>query len=45
MCTKIVFLGTFFSLKNTMLLRYCISEGDRQVFHGDMILVMRVFTS
>ena len=24
-----------------MLLRHCISNGDRQVFHGDMIIVIQ----
>ena len=28
---------------NTMRIHFCISEGDRQVFHGDMIIVIRVF--
>ena len=28
-----------------MLLCYCISNGDRQAFHGDMIIVIRVFPS
>ena len=26
-----------------MRLHFCISDGDRQVFHGDMIIVIRVF--
>ena len=42
LCTKIIFLGTFF-FTNTMLLHICISDGDSQVFHGDMIIVIRVF--
>ena len=28
-----------------MRLRYCILNGDRQVFHGDMIVVKQVFPS
>ena len=28
---------------NTMRLHFCISDGDRQVVHGDMIIVIRVF--
>ena len=26
-----------------MRLHFCISDGDRHVFHGDMIIVIRVF--
>ena len=28
---------------NAMRLHFCISDGDSQVFHGDMIIVIRVF--
>ena len=30
---------------NTMRLHFCISDGERQVFHGEMIIVIRVFSS
>ena len=30
-------------LTNTMRLHSCISDGDKQGFHGDMIIVKRVF--
>ena len=30
-------------ITNTMRLYFCISDGERQVFHGDMIIVIRVF--
>ena len=36
------FMDTFFFTK-TMRLHFFISDGDRQVFHGDMIIVIRVF--
>ena len=42
LCTKIIFLGTFF-FTNNMRLHFCISDGDRHVFHGKMIIVIRVF--
>ena len=32
----------FFST-NTVRLYFCISDGDRQDFHGDLIIVIRVF--
>ena len=41
--TNIFFLGTLFFFTNAMRLHYCISDGDSQVFHGDMIIVVRVF--
>ena len=43
LCTKLIFLGTFFFFTNTMRLHFYISDGDRQVFHGDVIIVIRVF--
>ena len=36
-------LTDMFVYTNTMRLYFCISEGDRQVFHVDMIIVIRVF--
>ena len=36
-------LRDIFVLTSTMRLHFCISEGDRQVSHGDIIIVMRVF--
>ena len=36
-------LRDIFVFTNTMRLHFCISDGDRQVFHGDMIIVIRVF--
>ena len=38
LCTKIIFFFT-----NTMRLHFCISDGDRQGFHRDMIIDIRVF--
>ena len=35
-------MDTFFFTK-TMRLHFFISDGDRQVFHGDIIIVIRVF--
>ena len=32
-----------FVFTNTMRLHFCISDGDRQGFHGDMIIIIRVF--
>ena len=32
-----------FSLKNTMRLTFCISDVDKLVFHGDMIIIKQVF--
>ena len=43
LCTKIIFLWIFFFFTNTMRLLFCISGGDRHVFHGDMIIIIRVF--
>ena len=43
LCTKIIFLGIIIFFTNTMRLRFCISGGDRHVFHGDMINIIRVF--
>ena len=34
-----------FFFKTTMRLHFCILNGDRQVFHGDMIIIIRVFSS
>ena len=34
-------ISRFFT--NTMMLHFFISDGDRHVFHGDMIIVIRVF--
>ena len=34
----------FFFITNTMRLHFCISDRDRQVFHGDIIIVIRVFS-
>ena len=39
LCTKILFLRTFFSLQ----ILCGISDGDRQLFHGDMMIVIRLF--
>ena len=36
-------LRDIFVFTDTMRLHFCISEGDRQGFHGDMIIVIRVF--
>ena len=36
-------LRDIFVFTNTMPLYFCISDGDRQFFHGDTILVKRVF--
>ena len=36
-------LSDIFVFTSTMRLHFCISEGDRQVFHGDMIIVIRFF--
>ena len=36
-------LRDIFVFTNTMRLYFCISDGDRQVFHGDTIIVIRVF--
>ena len=33
------------SLKILIQLHFCISNGDKQGFHGDMIIVIRVFSS
>ena len=33
-----------FVFTNTMRLHFCISDGDRQGFHGDTIIVIRVFS-
>ena len=35
-------LRDIFFFTNTMRLYFCISDGDRKVFHGDMIIVIRV---
>ena len=37
-------LRDMFVFTSTMLLNFCISDGDRQVFHGDMIIVIQVFS-
>ena len=37
-------LRDIFVFTNTMRLYFCISDGDRQVFHGDTIIVIRVFS-
>ena len=36
-------LRDIFVFTNTMRLHFCISGGDRQSFHSDMIIVKRVF--
>ena len=36
-------LRDIFVFTNTKRLYFCISDGDRQVFHGDTIIVIRVF--
>ena len=36
-------LRDIFVFTNTMRLYFCISDGDRQVFHSDTIIVVRVF--
>ena len=36
-------LMDMFVFTNTMLLYFCMSDGERQVFHGDMIIVIQVF--
>ena len=43
MCTKIVFIGTFFSLK--VLCDYVIASqtGTERFCHGDITIVIRVF--
>ena len=43
LCTKILFFRDIFVSTSTMQLHFCISDGDRQVFHGNMIIVIRVF--
>ena len=37
-------LMDMFVFTNTMLLYFCMSDGERQVFHGDMIIVIQVFS-
>ena len=34
-----------FFFTNTVRLHFCNSDRDKQVFHGDMIIVKRVFSS
>ena len=36
-------LRDIFFFINTVRLHICISGGDRQGFHGDMIIIIRVF--
>ena len=36
-------LRDIFVFTNTVRLYFCISDEDRQVFHGDTIIVIRVF--
>ena len=36
-------LRDIFVFTSTMRFNFCISDGDRQVFHGDLIIVIRVF--
>ena len=36
-------LRDIFFFINTVRLHVCISGGDRQVFHGVMIIIIRVF--
>ena len=43
-CTKIIFLGTF-CLYKYYAVTFLYSDGDRQVFHGDMLIDIRVFFS
>ena len=33
----------FFFFTNTMRLHFCISDGDKRGFHGDIIIVKQVF--
>ena len=37
-------LMDMFVFTNTMRLYFCMSDGERQVFHGDMIIVIQVFS-
>ena len=43
LCTKILFFRDSFVCTSTMRLHFCISDGERQVFHGDMIIVIPFF--
>ena len=36
-------LRDIFVFTSTMRLHFCISDGDRQVSHGDIIIVIRIF--
>ena len=38
-----ILLRDMFVFTNTMRLYFCMSDGERQVFHGDMIIVIQVF--